>query len=482
MATVTIVTNQPLQWRNASHLEQQMLEALQGNILKGHGRPETVNIFFKLDPTKALESRRVLREIGNFHLTSAYQQLLETDAYQRSGASGDTFVAAFLSFTGYQALERESLAPTGEPQFTDGMKHPGSLLAVSDKLADWEADFKGQIDGMILIGDMARNRVRLKRDAIADLLGQCNAKIVHEQIGSAIKDKADNGIEHFGYVDGRSQPLMLVEDIDKEARTAGVARWDPQFNIDAALVKDLPGSADAISFGSYFIFRKLEQDVHGFKLREEVLADKLGLKGEERERAGALVVGRFEDGTPVTLSDEAKGLNPPNDFDYTGDAGTRCPFQAHIRKVNPRGGGPGGAVDERTHIMPRRGIPYEDTPRLVHPSGLPAAETLAEFKHDVAPLLPKKGVGLLFMAYNVSLARQFVFTQASWADNPGFQAPNTGIDPIIGQGVVAGPGPQWSKDWDDPASATQAFDFHGFVTMRGGEYFFAPSLTFFKTL
>lgn len=274
---------------------------------------------------------------------------------------------------------------------------------------------------------------------------------------------------------------MLVEDIDKEARTAGVARWDPQFSIDTALVKDL-GGTDPISFGSYFIFRKLEQDVHGFKLQEELLADKLGLKkADARERAGALVVGRFEDGTPVTLSDEASGLNPPNDFDYTGDAGSRCPFQAHIRKVNPRGG-TGSAPAERSHIMPRRGIPYEETLRSVHPSDLPDAETLAEFKRDVAPLLPKKGVGLLFMAYNASLSRQFVFTQQSWADNANFQEPNTGIDPVIGQGTMAGPGPQWSKDWDDPTSATQAFDFHGFVTMRGGEYFFAPSLTFFKTL
>ena len=80
-----------------------MLEALQGNILKGHGRPETVNIFFRLDPAQAQASRRALRKIGVYHLTSAYEQLLETDRFQESGESGKTFVAAFLSFTGYQA-------------------------------------------------------------------------------------------------------------------------------------------------------------------------------------------------------------------------------------------------------------------------------------------------------------------------------------------------------------------------------------------
>jgi len=50
------------------------------------------------------------------------------------------------------------------------------------------------------------------------------------------------------------------------------------------------------------VFRKLEQNVWGFKKREEELAHDLGLKEEEEERAGALIVGRFEDGTPVTLS------------------------------------------------------------------------------------------------------------------------------------------------------------------------------------
>ena len=38
----------PLSWKNASHDEQRMLRALQGNILKGHGRPATINIFLKL--------------------------------------------------------------------------------------------------------------------------------------------------------------------------------------------------------------------------------------------------------------------------------------------------------------------------------------------------------------------------------------------------------------------------------------------------
>ena len=195
-------------------------------------------------------------------------------------------------------------------------------------------------------------------------------------------------------------------------------------------------------------------------------------------------MGRFEDGTPVTLADEAIGVNPMNDFNYTGDAGSRCPFHAHIRKVNPRGSGPGGSADERKHIMPRRGIPYEDIPRTVHPSDVPESESVAHFDAHVKPLLPTGNVGLLFMAYNSSLARQFVFTQAAWANNPGFPSGGTGVDPVIGQGAAPTPNdPQtWPKIWDDPASAKVSFAFHDFVHMKGGEYFFAPSITFLKNL
>lgn len=87
------------------------------------------------------------------------------------------------------------------------------------------------------------------------------------------------------------------------------------------------------------------------------------------------------------------------------------------------------------------------------------------------------------MAFNSSLT-QFVFTQKSWANDLAFPPANVGIDPIIGQGLVTGttPKPKWHETWDEPASTNHTFDFHGFVKMRGGEYFFAPSLSFLKSL
>lgn len=471
--------SKPLAWKQASHDEQRMLRALQGNILKGHGRPATINLFFSIDPLQKHAMRAALRELANFHVTSAYQQLLDTENFKATGKPGGPFISVFLSATGYAALGIAPAATPSDPGFKGGMQ---SASLGDPPPAAWEPGFQGQIDGMVLVASENDTTLRLRRDAVAQLLTTGGAHIVREQAGRQMFNTANVGIEHFGYVDGRSQPLLLAEDLDSEAQDGGISEWDPQSSLDVALIAE-PGATDGVSFGSYFIFRKLEQNVRGFKRTEQLLADALTLTGDARELAGALAVGRFEDGTPVTMSNEARGLKPPNDFNYGADPGARCPFHGHIRKTNPRGsGGFETPKNERKHLMARRGITYEDVPRQVHPSDIPGSSSVADFDAKVAPLLPTADVGLLFMAYNRELAVQFEFTQISWANNAGFPTAPTppGIDPIMGQGAVAPH--DWPKVWDDLAPGTVPLPFQGFVTMRGGEYFFAPSLNFLKGL
>jgi deferrochelatase/peroxidase EfeB len=97
---------------------------------------------------------------------------------------------------------------------------------------------------------------------------------------------------------------------------------------------------------------------------------------------------------------------------------------------------------------------------------------------------PEGGVGLLFMAYQSILENQFEFTQQSWANNTRFHfaSPSqpVGIDPVIGQPKAGGSQRYPLTYGQEPLS--EPFDFSGFVTMKGGEYFFAPSLSFFKKL
>lgn len=500
----------PLRWKTATTREQRMLRNLQGNILKGHGRDNTWNVFFRFG-ADVRTSKRLLRELGNFHVTDAAKQLQETEAFKTTQTAGGTFCSVFLTSPGYKALELDFASVPDNGVFETGMRDGNNVAAVNDPAPDsWEEPFKQEIHGLILMADDDIPRGEAAARQVEEMVTASGGTLIHTQAGKALRNSAGNGLEHFGYIDGRSQPLLLMEDIEKESRDEGVSHWDPAFPLQTVLVRDplvaLPGPSpddrscnpeDPEAYGSFFIFRKLEQKVAAFKLREQELADHLGLAGEARELAGALVVGRFEDGTPVTMADEAKGIkNPPNDFNYSADSGaSRCPFHAHIRKTNPRGSG--GAEPEkpaeRAHIMARRGIPYEDKPRGVHPDKLPESSSKEEFLEKVFPLLPVDGLGLLFMAYNSKLEKQFVFTQKFWANSVNFPRKPTpgpsGIDGVIGQEppAAAGPAPLSGQTyplvWDDPAAgAKQDFDFKGFVTMKGGEYFFAPSVLFLRSL
>lgn len=493
----TIDVKASLRWKEANLAEQKMLQNLQGNILKGHGRDSTWNVFFALDKNRVAESKRALREIGNSYITSAYAQLLGTELFKTMKTDAGTFCAAFLSKDGYEAIGEKFSIPDGNSAFNRSMKDTAGRDELNDpRLEEWEEAFRQRIDGMILVADddIARgSSITLK---IQTLLTKAGAEIIHTQQGKSIRNAIGNGLEHFGYVDGRSQPLMLLEDIDQESRDEGISHWDPAFPLDTVLVpdpltRDANGHPDPTSFGSFFVFRKLEQDVAGFKLQEQMLADHLQLKNEEREQAGAYVVGRFEDGTPITIAGEPQNRKiPRNDFNYMADTNAgRCPFHAHIRKTNPRGGSdPDNANAERLHIMARRGITYEDAVRMIHPDGLPETDSTDEFNTKVLPHLPAKDVGLLFMAYNASLDRQFVFTQKLWANNINFPPPllegqnPPGIDPVIGMGTNVPDGQIYPNEWDDPGSGGKSFGFMGFVHMKGGEYFFAPSLKYLRNL
>jgi Dyp-type peroxidase family len=225
------------------------------------------------------------------------------------------------------------------------------------------------------------------------------------------------------------------------------------------------------------VYRKLEQNVKGFKAAEAALGKKLQQMAAaigqdfDPELAGAMIVGRFEDGTPVLLQ-KADGMHHPvpNDFDYSGDmAGLKCPFHAHIRKTNPRGDTArtfGVSLEsERAHIMARRGITY----------GTRRQNSKKEFTDT-----PTRDVGLLFMAYQSDIGNQFEFTQSSWANSESFVKPATGVDPVIGRG---GAMKQTHRaGWGDASAPTHESRFADFVTLKGGEYFFAPSLAFFAAL
>ncbi|MDP9412837.1 MAG: Dyp-type peroxidase [Pseudomonadota bacterium] len=232
--------------------------------------------------------------------------------------------------------------------------------------------------------------------------------------------------------------------------------------------------------GSFLVIRQLDQDVEGFKRATERHASEIreayyGLESAvghriDEEWIAAKMVGRWRDGTPlVGSSTRPRGTegHPDNDFAYGVDdpRGYQCPFSAHIRRANPRDSlEPGDATEQfitNRHRLLRRGRSYAYDP---------GDGTLHK--------------GLLFMALCADLERQFEFVQHTWINSSSFHGLTKEPDPIAGR----------IADSESTAARTYSFtiptalgpvvldDVGSYTRVRAGGYFFMPSLAALKYL
>jgi deferrochelatase/peroxidase EfeB len=216
--------------------------------------------------------------------------------------------------------------------------------------------------------------------------------------------------------------------------------------------------------------RKLAQDVAGFReFAENHSRDSSGRADPYgRELLAAKMMGRWPSGAPLALAPErdvpalGKSSVLNNSFLYrSGDSsGTACPVGSHIRRANPR-----DALDAR----PERSFELSKRHRIIRrgrklDGGAPA-DTGAE----------KREQGIVFIALNADIRRQFEFLQQAWINDPAFMGLHREKDAIAG-------------DNDGTGVFTiqgGAFDRHlrglpRFVTVRGGAYFFVPSIAALK--
>ncbi len=482
--------------------EIQLLNNLQAGILKDVGRRHKVLLFIKFKKKKKQAIYDLLRTLD---ITSATKQQEQTK--HKETRPNTTVVNFYLSHKGYKALSLSLYKK--HPPFIAGMKkrtekdEAGKKQHIlGDTPKQWETPFKKKIHAILSLAN--KDLFTLEKQVLKyQQKFKGIIKIIKVQKGVTYTNENGAPIEHFGYVDGISQPLFVEEDIKAAGK---MNTWKPVTTPDLVLTPDIgldqfcescksktkeekkkkenckDCEAKEKFFGSYMVFRKLEQNVKGFKHAEEALAQKLKFVGSAAEAAGAMIVGRFENGLPVikwgsTVSPEENSID--NDFDYSLDPdGIRCPYHAHIRKVNPRGDNNRlfgiSEKEEHSHRIARRGITYGE--RDLNEQGL-FQETEKTF--------PTSGVGLLFICFQSDIANQFEFMQRNWANNNDFPVPFTGIDPIIGQGEG---NRKYENDqpleqqWRKSNGQKESCSFSSFVTMKGGEYFFAPSLAFFKTL
>jgi deferrochelatase/peroxidase EfeB len=257
--------------------------------------------------------------------------------------------------------------------------------------------------------------------------------------------------------------------------------------------EDVPGKKDLGRNGAYIVLRQLEQDVRRFWQYLDRMA-----RGnpEERYRLGAAMVGRTVDGEPLipASGERVPGLTdrsgqPRNAFTYDGDpAGMQCPLGAHIRRANPRNadlsGHPSGALSRlsaqlgiprppfhrdmiastRFHRILRRGREYG--PKL----------TPEEALQPGPPDDPARG--LLFACLNANIARQFEFVQNAWLMSTKFNGLTEESDPLLGNRAAVGDCP-FTGGFSIQRAGRLPRRLTGmpqFTAVRGGAYFFLPSL------
>ncbi len=449
-----------------------VLTDIQANILKGHGRNFAHHIFLRIKHGETDAARYWVASFAAGTITSARKQLDGTAAF-KSGSTGDagSIITLSLSSTGFDKLGLGAQKPVSTA-FQNGMRSRAGLLG--DNPHGMEKHFDG-IDLMIMVAD--DNSAVAARKA-KDLIAQTHpfAILLLDQKGNVLKKTSGTGIEHFGYADGISQPLFLADDIRRQPSTV---EWDDATDTDLLLVKeDHHDKKD--HFGSFLVFRKLEQNVKGFKDAE---GDNDGVPGglpmvkdvdgdDNKELAGAMLVGRFENGTPVIKSSVAIVDNPPaptNDFNYANDpSALKCPFHSHVRLMNPRKGDT-IAGDVSAQRITRRGIPYDEVGRIPEDRINSITDDMLDKNQ------PTRGVGLLFMCYQNSIETQFEILQHLWANQGQIKGHAIGAqDSIIGQGT--NPPKTLPQQWGQSAQSAP-FSFSGFVTMRGGEYLYTPSIS-----
>jgi Dyp-type peroxidase family len=474
-------STEPSQTQASVNLE---LQDIQGIIVSGYGHLSHSKYLF-LGIEDAGKAKAWLRSLLQRQQITSSQRRIDTRPLQA--------VNLAVTWSGVQTLGgSEDLLQSFPKEFIEGMTEPNRSRQLGDfginAPTQWEHPWQPNAEPIDLLLILQATETDLE-----PLSEQYQAQLALNGLKLLTLETGDiplNHKEHFGFHDSISQPVI-------EGKPQGSnSRPNPQDLIKAgefvlgylnedgnypptptvAIAQDqtqvlslLPETAlkDFGRNGSYLVFRKIAQDVAGFrKYFQESFSTP-----EEGERMAAKMVGRWPSGAPLVQAPEADplkdyddtndGLADSNDFIYRPEdaQGLRCPFSSHIRRTNPRDSLGQNAEesikDTRRRRLLRRGAVYGDF--------LPEGVT----EDDGTPR------GLLFFCINANIRRQFEFVQQGWVNAPTFNGLYNERDPLVGYN------PDGSNRTmivpQDPLS--KSLSLPNFVALKGGAYFFLPSLS-----
>ncbi|WP_407180123.1 Dyp-type peroxidase [Bradyrhizobium sp. STM 3562] len=452
---------------------------VQGNILRGYRKPRVRHLI--LEVADASEARAWCGAIVS---GGGDRPQVTTQAPWESKP-----VSCFnigITFQGLRTLgvSAESLA-TFPTEFVEGMPARAIKLGDVGESAPnrWPAPFDKPQAIHLIASIYADDAAELDRVQNQALRGGA-FKLLGKREGCNF----DGDYVHFGYRDNISQPRFAeVHDPDNYPDAQPMAPLGTVLlgypNNFEGLFWRVPAPKALGLNGTFNAFRVLEQDVAGFEdyltvsakyLLSHPQVDELLPPGDEakigaglsregalREIVAAQMCGRWRNGVPLALSpDTPEHPEPPNKFDY--DAASRCPFGAHIRRTNPRGGQIVQRVANHSRRLVRRGMPYG-------PAYDPANPDTARQER-----------GLLGNFIGASLGAQFEAMCCDWV-NVGLQDPRvTGSnDPLIGANE---PETSWFDLLLKSGATIRLCGLPRFVQTRGGAYTFLPSISAIRYL
>ena len=440
---------------------------IQGFVLRGYNLPLARYIFLHFDDVP-----RAVALIGKL------LPMITTGQRWDGGKPQSTVNIAF-THRGMVALELpDATLLTFPVEFQQGMRKRAEILGDVGLNAPerWDAVWRdGQVHAWVGINALSAEWLEACCSAVLAVIEETQgATVLFTQDAAAVTvDGKPTTREHFGFTDGFGNPDYLGiarKSQPGQGKLMPDGSWAPLatgelllgYADEAGELPVAPVPHILASNGTFMVYRKLHQNVATFR---KYLDDYAPMYAGGREKLAAKFIGRWRDGTPLELSPDAPDFALTQDparstnFTYGADAaGTRCPIGAHIRRVHPRDAfGFQGRLINRRRIT-RRGLPYGP----VAAEGVPASDA--------------DDRGVIFMALNASISRQFEFVQQQWIEYGNDSHLGNDKDGLIGNHdgkgkfVIQG----------DRTPANPPFvcaHLPNFVELRGGDYFFLPSIT-----
>lgn len=328
-----------------------------------------------------------------------------------------------------------------EPLFRSGQAHIG-LNAFSDSMEKWQR-----------IVEMAREQLK----------GLPGVTVLAVQdFGLQPGDR-----NSLGYKDGIDQPAIEgigIDPLPGQGRPIKAGEFILGYPGEAGVPLPMPQPEILGRNGTFIGFRKYQSRVGAFNR----FLHANGANEDERELLAAKLVGRWRSGAPLTLApetdDPALGADPQrnNNFDYAADThGRKAPFGCHIRRMNPRDTPLTRLTDVNIHRLIRRGTTY----------GKPYdPNELSEEADSV-----ERGAIFLFISAKAMATMEFL--QQEWINEGNFINIGEERDPIIGRQEEGA----YFTIPKEPVRR-RCHGIETFNVLRGGEYFFMPSLSALRWL